>query len=702
MISSIFIGALGQAIFESCGQALLIYVVLQLAMQFFPAISSKYRYDVYYLGLVIISCWFLANLVNIYMHDVAMAKYAAVTCSSTFVYGIKYMPTLLQQAEAFISKYSTYITGLYLIGLTLHSFKLIGGFVHVHYIRKQKNLTENSLWTKKVELLSAKLKVLKKVSLYFSEHVQIPLTIGYFKPIIIFPIALINNLDTEQVEAILMHELAHIKRHDYLLNILQCIMETILCFNPFVWLISKIIRQEREYCCDDMVMEEEYNNFTYSKALFIIAQQNNQDYVLAMASANQKKYPLLNRIKRLNTMETNNSLPKFHLLVIVAVAAIGTLLAWGVPQYSTAKTIAHKFTKAVMQPFMPEVEPAPPVKAALPPPPAPPAGAPASDVSTHKVQVTVYRDTAANNNFADTTKTHKTSFKIVITDDNGVKKEYNSLDEMPEADKAEFLKANPNFGALTYKFNDSLKFADIDKFRMSPEFQKQIKDIKVQAEKMNREFKNNPEWKKQMVAMKIDAKKMAEKMNSPEWKKQMADIQVQSKKMAEHFNSPEWKKQVEEMNENAKKMAEEMKNNPEWKKQMADMAEQSKIMGKKMAEQVNSPEFKKQIKAIQIESKKMAEQMNSPKFKKQMVEMQVQAKKMAEDFNNNPEFKKQMKEIQDKVQEEVEKARGEAERAEKAERNENPEKVERPERPEKPEAPEKAERDTVNSDGKPE
>jgi len=130
--------------------------------------------------------------------------------------------------------------------------------------------------------------VLKKVSLYFSEHVQIPLTIGYFKPIIIFPIALINNLDTEQVEAILMHELAHIKRHDYLLNILQCIMETILCFNPFVWLISKIIRQEREYCCDDMVMEEEYNNFTYSKALFIIAQQNNQNYALAMASANQK------------------------------------------------------------------------------------------------------------------------------------------------------------------------------------------------------------------------------------------------------------------------------------------------------------------------------------------------------------------------------------------------------------------------------
>src|ERR1700761_9663509 len=111
MITNIFINALGQAIFESCGQALLIYVVLQLGVQFFPGITSKYKYDVYYLGLTIITCWFLANLVNIYMHDEAMAKYMAVTCANPLVYHIKYMPTLLQRAEAFISEYAFYIAG---------------------------------------------------------------------------------------------------------------------------------------------------------------------------------------------------------------------------------------------------------------------------------------------------------------------------------------------------------------------------------------------------------------------------------------------------------------------------------------------------------------------------------------------------------------------------------------------------------------
>jgi len=77
MITSILINALGQALFESCGQALLIYIALQLFMQLFPAISAKYRYDINYLGLVIICCWFLANLVKIYLHNMAMPHYSA-------------------------------------------------------------------------------------------------------------------------------------------------------------------------------------------------------------------------------------------------------------------------------------------------------------------------------------------------------------------------------------------------------------------------------------------------------------------------------------------------------------------------------------------------------------------------------------------------------------------------------------------------
>jgi bla regulator protein BlaR1 len=643
MTTSIFINALGQAIFESCGQALLIYVVLQLLMQLFPSVSSKYRYDINYLGLIIITCWFLANLVKIYLHNASLPTYSILAYGGQMVSGTKTLPTLLQQAEAFITTYAKYITGLYMIGLMLHAFKLMGGFVHIHHIRKQKNLSADGTWTAKAAELCKQLKIVKTVALYFSAQVDIPLTIGYFKPIIIFPIALINNLDTEQVEAILLHELAHIKRHDYLLNILQCIMETLLCFNPFVWLISKTIRQEREYCCDDIVMDEEYNNFTYSKALYIIAQQNSQDYALAMASAGKNKYPLLNRIKRLNTMKTNDSLPKFHLLVIVTIAAIGSLLAWGIPQYSHAKTIAHK-TKNFVKHAPPAV-PAVPVPA--PVPNVQPIATPAP--VSNKISVKVYDDTTGIAFLHDTSITHqKTKFKIVIEDNSGNKKEYNSVEELPDSERNEFLKENPSFGRFDFRLKDSLKFAEFKKFKMDPQFQKQVFAMKIDAEKMRRQFENDPKWKADVLKMELDAEKMRKQINSPEWKKQMQDMKLQDQKMKEQFNSPEWKKQMEDMKLQAEKMSEDYKNSPEFQKQMEDI----KLQAKKMSEQFNSPEWEKQMLDMKLQAERMSKQVNSAEWKAQVKEMQKQAKQMSKQFDT-PEWKKQMEDMQEKIKKEV-------------------------------------------------
>jgi bla regulator protein BlaR1 len=608
MTTSILINALGQAIFESVGQALLVYVTLQVLVQLFPGITSKYKYNANYLGLTIICCWFIGNLLKIYLHNAAISNYAMLTPASKLIFGEKHTLSLLQQAESFITQYAKYIVGLYMIGLILQAIKLTGGFVHIHYIRKQKNLQTDASWTNKAQEICRNLKVVKTVSLYFSEHISIPLTIGYLKPIIIFPLALINNLDNNQVEAILMHELSHIKRHDYLLNILQCIMETILCFNPFVWLISKTIRLEREHCCDDMVIDADYNNFTYSKALLVIAQQNSQNYALAMASAGNKKYPLLNRIKRLNTMETKDSLPKFNLLVIITIAAIGIMLAWGIPQYSEAKTAAKKAHKVTF--YLKEVTP----KAHL-------AGNSVTHIAHTNKSVILYADTATAKLLNDTTKK---KFKIVIVDDNGDKKEYNSLSEMPESDKKEFLEANPSFD---FKFDDSMRFASAVNFKMSPEFKKQMIEIKFNAKKMQKQF-NSPQWKKQVKEMEIQAKKMSKEANGPEWKKQQEEMEDQAEKMKAQFDSPEFKKQMEDMKEQAQKMSEQYVNSPEFKKQMIEMKLQAEHMGK----QINSEVWKKQAKEMQKQAEKMSKQFNSPEWKKQMEGMQ---KNIQDEVNKN-------------------------------------------------------------------
>jgi hypothetical protein len=385
-------------------------------------------------------------------------------------------------------------------------------------------------------------------------------------------------------------------------------METILCFNPFVWLISKTIRLEREHCCDDMVIDADYNNFTYSKALLVIAQQNSQHYALAMASAGDKKYPLLNRIKRLNTMETKDSLPKFNLLVIITIAAIGTLLAWGIPQYSAAKTTTKKAHKITF--YLKEATPT-----------AHLTGNKAIHTSHKKKSFTLCADTATAKILNDTTKK---KFKIVIVDDNGDKKEYSSLNEMPELDKKEFLEANPSF---EFKFDDSMRFASAINFKMTPEF------------------------KKQMFEIKMNAKKLQEQFNSPQWKKQVKDMQIQAEKMSKQANSEEWKKQREEMKDQAEKMKAQF-DSPEWKKQMEDM----KVQAQKMSEQyVNSPGFKKQMVEIKLQAEHMSKQANSEVWRKQAKEMQKQAEKMSEQFNS-PEWKKQMEDMQKNIQDEVNKS----------------------------------------------
>ncbi len=608
MTTSILINALGQAIFESVGQALLVYVALQVLVQLFPGITSKYKYDANYLGLTIICCWFMANLLKIYLHNVAMANYAILSTGNNLILGVTHTPSLLQQVESLITQYAKYIAGLYMIGLILQAIKLTGGFVHIHYIRKQKNLQTDASWTNKAQEICKNLKIVKTVSLYFSEHISIPLTIGYLKPIIIFPLSLINNLDSNQVEAILMHELSHIKRHDYLLNILQCIMETILCFNPFVWLISKTIRLEREHCCDDMVIDADYNNFTYSKALLVIAQQNSQHYALAMASAGNKKYPLLNRIKRLNTMRTKDSLPKFNLLVIITIAAIGTLLAWGIPQYSTAKTTAKKAHKITF--YLKETTPTAHLAVNY-----------AIHTSHKKKAVILYADTATAKILNDTTKK---KFKIVIVNDNGDKKEYSSLNEMPESDKKEFLEENPSFD---FKFNDSIRFASAVNFKMSPEFRRQMFEIKMNAKKMQKEF-NSPKWKKQVKDMQIQAEKMSKQANSEEWKKQREEMKDQAEKIKAQFDSPEWKKQVEDMKVQAQKMSDQYVNSPEFKKQMVEI----KIQAEHMSKQINSEVWRKQAKEMQKQAEKMSAQFNSPEWKKQMEDMQ---KNIQDEVNKN-------------------------------------------------------------------
>ncbi len=114
----------------------------------------------------------------------------------------------------------------------------------------------------------------KTVKLWFSSSIKTPVTFGFFKPVILLPISLINNISTQQAELIILHELIHIKSKDYLLNWFLLAMETIYFFNPFIKIAAEKLKLEREKNCDIQVLNYQYGSIEYAETLFLIAQNN--------------------------------------------------------------------------------------------------------------------------------------------------------------------------------------------------------------------------------------------------------------------------------------------------------------------------------------------------------------------------------------------------------------------------------------------
>src|SRR5262249_8005167 len=101
---------------------------------------------------------------------------------------------------------------------------------------------------------------------------EVPAVVGHFKPMVLLPASLITQLTPEQLEAVILHELMHIRRHDYLVNILQICCETLFFFNPAIWWLSRSIRIEREHCCDEAVTQRSGDKVQYARALVRLAE----------------------------------------------------------------------------------------------------------------------------------------------------------------------------------------------------------------------------------------------------------------------------------------------------------------------------------------------------------------------------------------------------------------------------------------------
>jgi beta-lactamase regulating signal transducer with metallopeptidase domain len=182
------------------------------------------------------------------------------------------------------------------VGAAGCSLRLLMGFISVAALRRSPHAPVLTEWQQILDRLIERMQVSRRVRLLPTDRVDSPSVIGWLRPVILAPVGVLSGLAPQQVEALLAHELAHVRRHDYLVNVLQGIAESLLFYHPAVWWISNQIRTEREHCCDDLAVEASGDVLVYARALAALESTRPAHFKAAL-SANDGS--LLRRIQRL-------------------------------------------------------------------------------------------------------------------------------------------------------------------------------------------------------------------------------------------------------------------------------------------------------------------------------------------------------------------------------------------------------------------
>ncbi|MFT3981303.1 MAG: M56 family metallopeptidase [Ferruginibacter sp.] len=164
----------------------------------------------------------------------------------------------------------------------------------------------------------------KKVQIWYSTHIKSPLVFGFLKPVILLPLAMVNHLSVQQTEALIIHELTHIRQRDYLYNWLLLFMEAVYFFNPFVKIAIRYIRIEREKNCDRQVLQFNYPSIGYAEALLLIARQQLETVQVPVAAVG-KNNELFNRIRYFSAPDTTtkNTFKSYPFIALILGAIIG-------------------------------------------------------------------------------------------------------------------------------------------------------------------------------------------------------------------------------------------------------------------------------------------------------------------------------------------------------------------------------------------
>jgi HEAT repeat protein/beta-lactamase regulating signal transducer with metallopeptidase domain len=253
----------------------------------------------------------------------------------------------LAQVRALLDPALPWLVVVWVLGVIVLSVRLAHGWLSARRLRTHGTRATSPSLHQMLERLAARLRVTRPVQLLESLIVEVPAVIGWLRPVILVPASALTGLTPQQLEVLLAHELAHVRRFDYLVNIVQCVIETLLFYHPAVWWVSRRVRDEREHCCDDLVVQVCGDRHLYASALVDMERIRSATPRLALAATGGS---LLHRVRRLIAPAAARTefFPRWAAGVSGVLAVSIALLATGSDRVAAEPTLPRADTAGVM------------------------------------------------------------------------------------------------------------------------------------------------------------------------------------------------------------------------------------------------------------------------------------------------------------------------------------------------------------------
>ena len=339
LVQSPLATALGWALLHFLWQGALIALLLAAAFICLPSRWSRLRYALACaaLGLmpVIFAVTVWGSLPAVRPPALAAATHFSLTPLLPLATGTGHSP-LARWPQSWTA-IAPWVAPCWMFGALLLWARAGAGCLLGQRLRRTGLCAATPEWQERLETIRRRLRLSRPARLMESCLTEVPVVIGFLRPLILMPIGLLSGLPSGHVEAFLVHELAYIRRCDYLVNLVQTFVEGLLFYHPAVWWVSRIVREERETCCDDTVVAFTGDAPGYAAALTKLEERR---WLAAEATLSAKGGSLMKRIRRLLGHDRPHA-GAAPLIALLLVPVCVSLAAWKTaPPKSAALQVA--------------------------------------------------------------------------------------------------------------------------------------------------------------------------------------------------------------------------------------------------------------------------------------------------------------------------------------------------------------------------